>query len=41
MYKERNHSIWYTTTVYEVHTFKNKNKMKIINKRHSFISDGS
>ena len=28
MYNERNDSICYTTTTYEVHAFKNKNKRK-------------
>ena len=28
MCNKRNHSICYTTTAYEVHTFKNKNKRK-------------
>ena len=30
MCNERNHSICYTTTTYEVHTFKNKNERKTL-----------
>ena len=36
MWNERNHSICYTITTYEVHTFKNKNK--IIKKRQICLS---
>ena len=35
MWNERNHSICYTATTYEVHTFKNKNKRKSL--RDTFI----
>ena len=35
MCSDRNHSICYTTTTYEVHAFKNENKMKLL--RHTFV----
>ena len=35
MCNERNHSICYTTTTYQVHTFKNKNKRKSL--RNIFV----